>query len=101
MKRILTFGTLALAIVLCGSFTAVAKDLVVNDDFNTMSLDHWTPSGNPAYQAIDYYDVGGTGAGFCLAQRVHTGHSGGVTQQVFVIQGVTYTVLADFAYANC
>jgi hypothetical protein len=92
---------IALAVMLCVTFTAGAKDLVVNDDFNTMSLDHWTPSGNPFTQWIDYYDVGGTGAGFCLAQRVHTGHSGGVTQQVFVIQGVTYTVLADFAYANC
>jgi hypothetical protein len=92
---------LALAFVLCGSFAANAKDIVVNDDFNTVSLDHWTPSGNPHYQGIDYYNVGGTGASFCLAQRVHTGYSGGVTQQVFVIQGVTYTVLADFAYANC
>ncbi|MHC4945139.1 MAG: hypothetical protein ACYTG7_19145 [Planctomycetota bacterium] len=101
MKRFSTLGVIVLWILISIAASAVAKDIVVNDGFSTMSWIYWTPSGNPHWQWIDYFDVSGSDLGFCLAQRVGIDYSGGLTQDVFVIEGVTYTVSADFAYRCC
>lgn len=101
MRNLLVIGAIAVLMTLSVGPTVEAKDIVINDAFNLPGWGYWLSSGNPHAQWVDYYNVSGAGASYCIAQYVSTGYSGGLTQSVFVVQGVTYDVVADFAYANC
>jgi len=103
MRSIVFILAAAAWILLAPAAPLNAKDIVLNDGFTLMPppYAYWTESGDPVERWIDYIDVNGVDASYCLAQWVCDGYSGGLTQEVYVIQGVTYEVSADFAYVSC
>jgi hypothetical protein len=65
---------------------------------------YWTTYGNvPAPDnGVTTFDVNGNGSdSWCFRQVVADGQAGGITQEISVIAGVTYSVSADFCYHNC
>lgn len=102
-KRLLNTGFLFIAGFLC-IFSLQAKDVVVNDGFETQGWHYWEPSGNvpTSYMSIQSFHILGEGQyTMCYGIRVWDGVSGGLTQNVYVEAGVTYDVHADFAYELC
>lgn len=84
--------------------TAGAKDVVINDSFETQGWQHWEPAGTlPSFEMfVGQYDVTAPGAySWCFSSRVHDGLVGELVQEVYLQEGVTYTVRADFAYTTC
>lgn len=88
--------------LLCSA--GAARDVVVNDGFETQHWQHWTPIGTvPSWEMfVLMFDVKAPGQ-FNWAFGLHTwdNETGGLEQQVYVLEGVTYTVSADFAYELC
>lgn len=101
MKRITILSAFALILMMSTASTVDAKDLTVNDGFNKANWNHWNQYGNIQYMAIDYYSTNGVSPSYCVAMRSSTNINGGLEQSIYVMQGVTYTVTADFAYSNC
>ncbi|MFH1998365.1 MAG: hypothetical protein ABIK28_01730 [Planctomycetota bacterium] len=102
-KGILFPGTMLIAALLSLS-PLQAKDVVVNDGFETQGWHYWEPSGTipSAYLSIPSFAVTGPGNySMCFDVRSWDGVSGGLIQKVYVEAGVTYDVRADFAYELC
>ncbi|MHC4943777.1 MAG: hypothetical protein ACYTG7_12240 [Planctomycetota bacterium] len=104
MKRLL-FGCAAMLFLLSlNGPPASAKDVVINDSFETQGWQYWEPHGTlPPYEMfVGQFDMTAPGLWtWCYGIRVHDGLDGGLAQQVFVVEGVTYTVSANFAYTTC
>jgi hypothetical protein len=98
---------LAAAILLIWGGTCVpvsGNDLVLNDGFDLQSTQHWIETGNipTSERGVAWFDVTGDGKkSWAYYQHPGDGFSGGVDQVIHVQAGVTYSVKANFCYANC
>lgn len=104
MRKQLLSCIAVLGLIALFPLSAPAKDVVINDGFETQGWQYWTPSGTlPTHETyVPQFDVTAPGEySWCFATRVHDGLVAALTQDVYVEAGVTYTVRADFAYSTC
>ncbi|MBU0755748.1 MAG: hypothetical protein KJ645_11455 [Planctomycetes bacterium] len=104
MKICVRLGSVFLLSLLFFFIPAQAKDVVINDGFETQGWQYWEPTGTlPTYEMfVGQFDVTAPNEySWCFSARTHDGLVGGLIQDVFVQAGVAYTVSADFAYTTC
>jgi hypothetical protein len=94
---------LALGIFVLSGSLANASDVVINNGFETRDWLHWETTGTlpVSEMTVELFDIKPGISTWCFHLVTYTGVTGGLTQNVFVQEGVTYTVSADFAYETC
>ena len=98
------YGTLLVfGILFLGGSLASANEVVINNGFETQDWQYWNTSGTlPTNEmSVTLFDMTPGFASWCYNLITYTGVTGGLIQQVYVQQGVTYTVSAEFAYETC
>ncbi|MFH1999980.1 MAG: hypothetical protein ABIK28_09875 [Planctomycetota bacterium] len=102
MIKLSLFGAVALLFLWSGG--VVAQDVVVNSEFEMQNYAFWAHSGTSTLEAIEQYDVTGSGSTWCWKSQSWndgTAYTNFLTQQIAVEAGKTYDVSADFAFENC
>ena len=107
MKK--TFGIMsavALLLLIWGGAAAQAKDIVLNTGFETGDTLWWQQYGS-IQRGVELFDVDGDTINDMAYWQIpwNAGggqyEDGGITQQIPLIAGVTYTVSMDICYHNC
>ena len=99
--RWLLGAALAMLITAGAATDGTAQDLVLNKGFQTEDWMRWTTFGNIPDRGVLSFNTSGSGYSWSYYQIPYTGFGGGLSQTIYVLEGVTYEVSADVAYYSC
>ena len=104
MRILLGAGVAVLLLFFWSPGMAKAQNTVPNGDFEVQDLGPWTMTGDNGWTTMKLYDTDGDGVdSWCWKRKPGTDNgqpfgNGGLEQEVYLIQGVTYDFSCWVAY---